>query len=334
MSQIHNPRSGSLAFRPKVRARRIYGKIKSIKHSSDAIGEYAGYKVGMTYVNYVCNKKGSPLYDKKVVTPVTLIEVPDLQVVGFRCYTEEETGLTVYKDILNINKNSILKKKTIISKKDITPKDKDFKDIEQKIADNKIVDIKLMVHTMPQETGMTKKKPELFEMFIGGNSVSDKFNFAKEKISKTISIKDFIEEGTMIDASGVTKGKGFAGSIKRWGIHLLAKKSQKVIRKAGNLGPWHPAKTQATVPQMGQLGFFNRVINNLCVMKIITKDTDDEIFAKIKTKPFKKYGMIKSSYIVVKGSVTGPSKRLIRMRKAIKKQTGTSSEAIDIKYID
>ena len=269
MSQIHNPRSGSLAFRPKVRARRIYGKIKSIKHSSDAIGEYAGYKVGMTYVNYVCNKKGSPLYDKKVVTPVTLIEVPDLQVVGFRCYTEEETGLTVYKDILNINKNSILKKKTIISKKDITPKDKDFKDIEQKIADNKIVDIKLMVHTMPQETGMTKKKPELFEMFIGGNSVSDKFNFAKEKISKTISIKDFIEEGTMIDASGVTKGKGFAGVIKRWGFHGGRKTHGSMFhRHAGSTGcSADPSRVMKGKKMPGQMGNNRVTVKNLMVIE-------------------------------------------------------------------
>ena len=296
MSQIHNPRSGSLAFRPKVRARRIYGKIKSIKHSSDAIREYAGYKVGMTYVNYVCNKKGSPLYDKKVVTPVTLIEVPDLQVVGFRCYTEEETGLTVYKDILNINKNSILKKKTIISKKDITPKDKDFKDIEQKIADNKIVDIKLMVHTMPQETGMTKKKPELFEMFIGGNSVSDKFNFAKEKINNTISIKDFIEEGTMIDASGVTKGKGFAGVMKRWNFKgaQASHGAHENHRSAGSVGAGtDPGRVVPGKKMPGHMGNAKMTVKNLQLMKI---DTENNIIA-------------------VKGAIPGCTKSLVIVRQ-------------------
>ncbi|MCK5176438.1 MAG: 50S ribosomal protein L3 [Candidatus Aenigmarchaeota archaeon] len=335
MSQIHNPRRGSLAFRPKVKANRMYGKVKSIKPTqSIKIEEFAGYKAGMTQVSYVYDKKDTPFHGKKVVKPVTIIEVPDLFVIGFRCYNKTETGLKILKDIIHMDNKSSLKRKILISKKSTTPKDKDFKEIEDKIAENQIYDIKLLVHTLPQDSGMTKKKPELFEMHIGGNSMADKFKFAKEKINKTLSIKDFIEEGSFIDVIGVTKGKGFAGSVKRWGVTLLAKKSQKVIRKAGNLGPWHPAKTQATVPQMGQLGFFNRVIYNLRILKIINEDNKDEVFAKLKAKPFKKYGIMKSSFVIVNGSVTGSAKRLIRMRKAIRKINGSYDETVSIKSIN
>jgi len=335
MSKIHTPKRGSRAFRPKVRAKRIYGKVKCIKQENEAkIVEFAGYKAGMTQINCLYDKKESPIYGKKTMMPVTIIEVPDLNVAGFRCYERKETGVAVYKDFLNINKNSELKRKTIISKKDISLKDKDMKDIEQKISLDEIEDIKLIVYTQPHETGNAKKKPELFEVFIGGNSIEDKFALAKEKTGKTISINDFIEDGAFIDVIGVTKGKGFAGSVKRWGVTLLAKKSQKVIRKAGTLGPWHPAKTQATVPQMGQMGFFNRVLYNLRVLKIIGKDSTDEVFEKIKKKPFKKYGIVKSSYIIVKGSVTGPAKRMIRMRKSIRNIKGEYDGNISVKYID
>ncbi|MCK5177834.1 MAG: 50S ribosomal protein L3 [Candidatus Aenigmarchaeota archaeon] len=335
MSQIHNPRRGSLAFRPKVKANRMYGKVKCVKHTqSIKIEEFAGYKVGMTQVNYIYDKKDTPFHGKKVVKPVTIIEVPDLFVVGFRCYKNTPIGLDILKDIIDIDNKSILKRKMLISKKNTAPKDKDLKEIENKIAENQVYDIKLLVHTLPQDSGMAKKKPELFEMHIGGDSIADKFKFAKEKINKTLTIKDFIEEGSFIDVIGVTKGKGFSGSVKRWGVTLLAKKSQKVIRKAGNLGPWHPAKTQATVPQMGQLGFFNRVIYNLRILKIIDEDNKEEVFAKLKIKPFKKYGIMKSGFVIINGSVTGPAKRLIRMRKAIKNINGSYDETVSIKSIN
>ena len=85
---------------------------------------------------------------------------------------------------------------------------------------------------------------------------------------------------------------------------------------------------------MGQLGFFNRTLYNLRVLKIIGKNDNDEIFDKMKKKPFKNYGILKSNYIIIKGSLTGPAKRMIRMRKAIRKIKGEYDRNIIIKNID
>ncbi|OYT35118.1 MAG: 50S ribosomal protein L3 [Candidatus Aenigmarchaeota archaeon ex4484_52] len=313
----NHPRRGSLAFRPKKRSKRIFSKIKCVKQCTETkILEFAGYKAGMTYIKFIQNQKETPNYGKKIITPVTIIETPDLFVCGFRIYLlNNNLGKYAFRDILT-NK-----------KQDNSGK---IKEVEEKLKMNKIKEIKLIVQTQPKLTGFNKKKPEIFESFIGGKTIEDKLNYAKQIIGKNISIMDFENEGNFIDVSGVTKGHGFTGSVKRWGVKLLAKKSQKIVRKAGTLGPWHPAKTQATVPQMGQYGYFNRMIYNLQIMKIIEKNQKDEVFDKIRNNAFKNYGLVKSNYIVVRGSVMGPPKRLIRLRHSIRNINAQFDENINI----
>ena len=58
MGQSHAPRHGSMQFWPRKRARRMYPRVRSWADCKDAkpLG-FAGYKVGMTHVIYVDNKK-------------------------------------------------------------------------------------------------------------------------------------------------------------------------------------------------------------------------------------------------------------------------------------
>jgi len=62
----------------------------------------------------------------------------------------------------------------------------------------------------------------------------------------------------MIDILGVTKGKGVAGVMKRFGVKHLQKKSHRGFRKVGCIGAWHPARVAWTVPRTGQLGYHHR----------------------------------------------------------------------------
>lgn len=317
MGRKHHPRRGSLAYAPRKRAKRIYPRVRTRLHSKDIkIQEFAGYKVGMTHISIINDVKGSTTYNQEIVVPVTIIETPPLKVCGIRAYKEEEGILKVSKDVLAENLDKNLERKINISKK----KKSGLEDLDKNI--DKYDSIHLIVHTQPNIAGIHKKKPELFEIEISGESIQEKLNLAKEKLGKEISIRDIFKPGEVIDTIAVTKGKGFQGSVKRFGVKLLSHKSQKSRRKAGNLGPWHPAKTQWTVPQKGQMGFHTRTEYNKRILFLGEKAEE------INKSGWKFYGLVKNQYILLKGSVQGPPKRLIRMRSALRSKNNYGEPVI------
>ncbi len=62
----------------------------------------------------------------------------------------------------------------------------------------------------------------------------------------------------MVDVIGVTRGKGVAGVIKRYGVKHLQKKTHRGYRRIGCIGSWHPARVRFTVGRTGQLGYHHR----------------------------------------------------------------------------
>ena len=79
----------------------------------------------------------------------------------------------------------------------------------------------------------------------------------------------------------------------------------------GSLGNWS-AKTWR-VAHPGQMGFFKRTEHN----KLIFKISNENIHPK---SGFHKYGNIKNDYIIVRGSIAGPKKRLIVMTEPIREK--------------
>ena len=135
----------------------------------------------------------------------------------------------------------------------------------------------------------------------------------KSLIGKEISLDD-LPKFDILDVRGVTKGKGFQGPTKRFGLKLKQHKTEKGLRRPGSLGPWHPARVTFKAPQAGQMGYFSRIIYNIRVIshgKIKDKDINPKT-------GFKNYGNIKTSYIIVKGSVQGPAKRQILLTPAFR----------------
>ena len=70
------------------------------------------------------------------------------------------------------------------------------------------------------------------------------------------------------------------------------------------MGPWHPARVIFRVPMAGQLGMFTRVEYN-------KKIVDLQKASEKPMKAIKNYGDIKTNYLILTGSVQGPSKRQI-----------------------
>jgi len=308
MPKRHQPRSGSLQFWPRVRSKRIYSNIKNWFQNNDPKPlAFAGYKVGMTHIqNTRPGKKGVEII---TTTPVTIIECPPLKPLSLRFYRNTPYGSQVITQIFSKNLNKELAKKIILPKKtkEEIPKDFDF--------------LKLIVYTQPKLTGIGKKKPEIFEIPLGRD-----LEYAKSLLEKEIDVEEVFKAGQYTDIHSVTIGKGFTGPVKRFGISLNSHKSEKKRRAPGILGAFTPRKVSWRVPQHGQHGYHKRTEYNKLLLNIGTESE------KINQKGgFKGYGIVKNKYMLVKGSVGGPSKRLIIFTESIRGKK--AEQPLDIKYI-
>jgi large subunit ribosomal protein L3 len=269
---------------------------------------FAGYKAGMTHVIAKDEGKHSMTKGEKIAIPVTVIEVPPLKISSVRLYKPHGYGLAVAEEYF-FKANKELDRKVPRAKKIST-----LADLEKASLDG-VKKITIQVYTQPHLAGIGKKKPEIFELPIGG-SVEEQFQFVKDHVEKDLNVKDILSEGSRVDARAITKGKGNQGPVKRFGIGLRAKKSEKTKRGPGSLGGW---KAQGHVlyriAYSGQMGYHARTQYSNMILAIL--DDPEKVNPK---GGFLKYGLVKSSYVLIKGSVPGPKKRLIILTRPIRKE--------------
>ena len=84
-----------------------------------------------------------------------------------------------------------------------------------------------------------------------------------------------------------------------------------------------------TVAQAGQMGYHKRTEFNKKILKIGENTTVSEVNPD---GGFINYGLVKNDYVLVKGSLPGPSKRLVILRKAIRPKS-TDESAPQINFI-
>ncbi|RLI97808.1 MAG: 50S ribosomal protein L3 [Candidatus Aenigmatarchaeota archaeon] len=311
MAKSHKPKKGSRAYWPKKRARRVYPRINTTPKADKAEPmAFAAYKAGMSRAKFIDNKKGSPTSGKEVVKSVTILDCPPLIVCGIKAYKKTPYGLedkgVVWTD--NINKD--------LYRKTNTPKKVDSKKrlAEMEKGIEGISDIRLLVHTKPRESGIRKKKPELFELPIGGEDVKQKWDYAKAKLGSELKVSDVFSDGDAIDVLAVTKGKGFQGVVKRFGVKIRPRKHEKKRRHVGNIGAVTPGRVlPGKIAMPGQLGFQTRTEYNKRILKIGEKGEEVN-----PVSGFTNYGIVRGGYMVIAGSVPGPKKRLIMLRKTVR----------------
>jgi len=307
MAKHSKPRAGSLAFRPRKRAKKETPRIHSWVDSGETkpLG-FAGYKAGMTHVLAIDHRKNSPTSGLEISIPVTVIDTPPLVVAGIRAYVNGYLGKETFTDIFSMDLSDDIKRKIRLPKKiDIQRR---LKEMEENLE--KIEDIRLIVQTQPRLTSLGKRKPDIMEIAIGGN-LKEKFEFAKKMLGKEIDVEEVLSENRFVDVTAVTKGKGFQGVIKRFGTRKQPRKAGKGRRHIGSGGSWKPARKLWTEPLPGQLGYHTRTEYNKVVLGIGKEGKD------VTPKgDFLHYGPIKGSYVLLSGSIPGPAKRLIRLSNA------------------
>lgn len=321
MATPHHPRRGSKGYYPRVRSKRMQGDIRSWPEvdGPSKIMAFAGYKVGMTHVEMVDYRKSSVTAGQSIVAPVTVVEVPPLNVVGIRLYKEDYEGLKVnYEQWAdNLDKN--------LGRRTNQPKEH-----KKKTAPKDFSQVRLIVSTNPKSVGsVPTKTPDIFEVNVSGATNEEKLKYAQDKLGKPIAFSEFSKTGNFVDVIGVTKGKGFTGHVERFGVKLLSKHNRKHRRMIGTLGPWHPDWVRNTVPQAGQKGTHQRTFHNMRVIKFSAKEDGEDINVK---GGFPGYGVVKNDYVLIHGSVPGPSKRLIKFREP-SRQRVSSVESLTLSYV-
>lgn len=122
-------------------------------------------------------------------------------------------------------------------------------------------------------------------------------NIDEYQIGQEIKAVDVFATGEHVDVTGVTKGKGFAGGIKRHGFHRgPMKHGSKYHRRSGSLGAKGPARVFKGRKMPGRLGGIRITTQNLEVIRV---DSDKNL-------------------ILVKGAIPGPNRGLVVLKTSVK----------------
>lgn len=268
----------------------------------------------MTHVLVTDNRKNSPTKGRDIMEAVTIIECPPMKIIGARFYakSKDRYGEQPAAEV-HLKGGKHLPK---------TTKWKTTGSLD-KIDAGEYTRAMLLVQTQPELTHIGQKKPQVLEIAFGG-SVEDCIAFAKD--NQEITAEQVFAAGQFIDSHSVTKGKGTAGPVKRFGVGLRSHKSEKSNRRAV-LGPEGYAKVTFRSPQQGKLGYHLRTEHN---KQIITIEDAENVQIK---GGLVKYGHVKNPVILLKGSVAGPKKRLITLTKATRQDPKASTQAMEVAHI-
>ena len=103
-------------------------------------------------------------------------------------------------------------------------------------------------------------------------------DISKYKVGDEIDVSIF-EEGDKVKISGISKGKGFAGVVKKWGFKGRASVSHGTkheLRTPGSTGSSYPQRVVKGKKMAGRMGFERVTVKNL---KIVKTDKENNILA-------------------------------------------------------
>ena len=151
-------------------------------------------------------------------------------------------------------------------------------------------------HTNKPMTGHFKKNDLPFKRTLKEFRLDDISNVNVGDVLKA----DVFAAGDVIDVSGVSKGKGFQGAIKRHNQHRLKEThgTGPVHRQAGSMGACSsPSRIFKGKGMAGHMGAENVTVQNLVIVKI---DAENNLIA-------------------IKGAIPGPKGGVVCITDAVKK---------------
>jgi large subunit ribosomal protein L3e len=321
-----------------------------------------GFKAGMTHVVREVTKPGSKLHNKETAEAVSLIETPPMTVVGVVGYTKTPFGLRPFRTIWAKHVNDGFKKR-IVRNWYKTKKTNAFSKLATRYGNEaelkKLTDLlkkhcfviravchtQMVVNNQKRIRGVQMKKDPIMEFQVNGGTVAEKVDWVVSKFEQDVRFGDFFKKDEMLDLICITTGKGFKGVTSRWHTKKLPRKTHKGLRKVACIGAWHPARVSYSVARAGQKGYHHRTAINKKIYRMGTKEelpksgtAESDVTSK-SINPmggFVRYGNIKNDFVMLKGAIGGPRRRLLTLRKSLLSAVCSRSamEEINLKLID
>ncbi len=316
MGKAHHPRRGSLQYWPRKRSKKSIARIGSWakENQSKPLG-FIGYKAGMAHVQIIDNRPKSLTKGEKVMIATTILDCPPMVVIGAAFYKSTISGLQkIYSWFIP----KLSKEMSLLFP--VAKKTAEFKAPEQ------FDDLRLLVQSQPKLTTTGSKMPKVMELPVGGNN-ENKLTYVKNMLGKEITIADVFEQGNLVDVHAITKGKGFQGTVKRYGVPIRHHKSEKTKRGIGTLGAWTPKRVDFRTAMPGKMGYHLRTDYNKLILKI---SSSAEGLNQEGGIPH--YGLVRNTHIFLKGSVIGPKRRAIVLTKPIRPRTDIPKTAPEIAF--
>ena len=119
MPKHSQPRSGSLQYWPRKRARKILPSVnwKALSKDKPGLLGFIAYKVGMKSAIVKDNTEHSLTKGKKIAIPVTVVECPPLKILSVRFYKDNK----IVKEVF-VGGDKELRRKIRLAKKQETKK--------------------------------------------------------------------------------------------------------------------------------------------------------------------------------------------------------------------
>ncbi len=153
-------------------------------------------------------------------------------------------------------------------------------------------DLREMLYNKPQQ-GHAAKANTAPKRFAREIRDADLNNY---EVGQEVKV-DLFAAGEIVDVTGISKGKGFQGPIKRHGqARGPMAHGSRYHRRPGSMGPVAPNRVFKGKKLAGRMGGTQITVQNLEIVKV---DAERNV-------------------ILIKGNVPGPKKALLKIKSAVK----------------
>ena len=148
--------------------------------------------------------------------------------------------------------------------------------------------------------GQIKKPTKAIVGHLKKSGLKSSLKIAEFKADETVNLKvgdrntlDVFQEGDKVKVTAVSKGKGFAGTIKRWGFHRGPKThGSNNIRQPGSIGSMFPQRVVKGRKMYGHLGAKQASVLNLKIVKVNKEN----------------------NLLLISGAIPGPAKSIVKIQ--------------------
>jgi large subunit ribosomal protein L3 len=270
------------------------------------------------------DRERTPNFGRPVFNSATVLASPPVTVCAFRAYGMKEGRRYVISDIFAEGLSDTLRR-SIGSPKN-SPLTEKYEELSKKL--DTVESFVALVAVIPKDAGLSNRTPQVQEINVMGGDNKAKLVYLKGILGKQVRCEDLFKAGGYVDAIAVTKGKGFEGPVTRFGVKRKQHKSRKSVRAVGVISPWHPATVMYTVARAGQMGFHQRIVKNNRILVMGTTQQSPIT----PTGGYLHFGEVRGDYLIVRGSIPGPAKRLIDLRMPIypRRQKVTAPKIVEL----